>query len=85
MLAYTVTPHFISLVLYPVLRCVKWCQVRFQIFQIEMNQTLAGPELDTTLIYSTTMNLIFISCFFYSGMPLLVWIVFISLFLNYFI
>jgi hypothetical protein len=85
MIGYILTPHFVQLFLLPLNRCVRRCSARCKLFQIDMNKSYAGPELDITFVYSSSMNQIFIACFYFSGIPGMVWIAFLSLTGCYFI
>lgn len=42
---------------------------------------MIGEEFDITISYATTLNTIFVSLFYSSGMPLLIFFAFAALFL----
>ena len=66
----------------------KWTCSRMktkQIFQADYEQMYMGPELLFEYRYSTLLNIIFISLMFGTGMPILYFFGFISLFLSYWV
>ena len=50
-----------------------------------MNEMMAGMPIDMIKTYGTTLMVIFIAFFYFTGMPVLVIFTFIHLFLTYFI
>lgn len=79
MIFYIITPIILFLST-PVIACLKMCLARCKFLQVDMNKTLVGTPLDVTKVYSLTMTQIFITMTYFSGMPILVWITCITMF-----
>ena len=77
------TPHFTSLIFLPCVRRYRDSKCRSQAIQKDMNRWIVGEKFDLVYAYALSINTIFVSLLFSSGMPLLLWTCSFTLFLQY--
>jgi hypothetical protein len=82
-LANIVSPHLIHLALSPLLFYLRKRKAKLAIIQKDMNQLFLGPSFDVTAKYAIALNTIFVTMFYCSGMPLLLFLGSFSLFSQY--
>jgi hypothetical protein len=74
-------PHVTSIILLPCLRKIYDCIAQGKTIQRDMNRWAVGQRFDLVYCYSNTLNTIFVSMFFASGMPILLFTCALTLFL----
>ena len=82
-IANIVSPHLIHLALSPLLFYLRKRKAKLAIIQKDMNQLFLGPSFDVTAKYAIALNTIFVTMFYCSGMPLLLFLGSFSLFSQY--
>lgn len=63
----------------PLIACLKRWKAKKCIIQYDMNKKIKNWTLDIALMSAMAMTIIFISCLYYSGLPIIVPITFFSL------
>jgi len=72
-------PQLFNLLLIPLKKCMIQVKAKSATFQKDLNKIFTPPELDISLRNAVAMNILFVSVFFSSGMPLLYIIAFLTL------
>jgi hypothetical protein len=79
------SPHFINFVVVPLTTSIKRFFGKKEFFQSDMNQAFLGPEFRPFYAYAITLNVFFISLFYFTGMPILLLFAFVTFLGNYFV
>jgi len=80
-----VSPHLIYFLLTPIISCFRRMNARKSFIQKDMNSFSIGPEFEMIPKYALALNTIFVTLFYCSGMPILLFFGAASLFLQYWV
>lgn len=85
MALYIIYPHLLYLMALPYFRKKREKKFEEALIQREMNDNSLGPEFTVTQYYAITLNTIFVTLFYSSGLPILLWFAFFSLLIQYWV
>jgi len=83
------SPHFVNLVYVPLMNFLKLLiyfskrSAKKTYFQKDMNELAAGEQIDIPKTYGSTLNIVFITLFYFTGMPVLVIFCLVHFFFTY--
>lgn len=80
-----VSPHLVYFCLTPIIRCLRSRHARKSFIQKDMNLWSIGPTFEMIPKYALALNTIFVTMFYCSGMPILLFFGALSLFFQYFV
>ncbi len=71
MIIAILSPHLISVLIIPCIRCLRTRKAKKMIFQKDLNNLYTPPEFKISFNYGIALNILFVSITFSAGMPLL--------------